>query len=100
MSDNLPVLRGGFFTAKVEREAEKELERVRARAAVAAYRDRAEIVRVTGTTKQGMQAAYDICAEEALLAPSDPLVQARVRVIADAGALCIAGIVKDAGRGF
>jgi len=100
MPDNLPVLRGGFFATRAEREAEKALERVRAQTTIAAYRDRAEIARVAETTKVGMRAAYDICAEEALLAPSDPLVQARVRVIADAGALCIAGIVKDAGSRF
>lgn len=100
MSDNLPILRGGFLATKAERQAEKALEQIRVSATVAMLRDQAEIARISATTKRGMQAVHHISAEEALLAPSDPLVQARIRVIADAGALCIAGVVHNAGVGL
>lgn len=100
MPSNLPVRRSVLLPTKIERQLGKEMERINARAAAAAYRDCAEIARIRDTTKVGMRAAYDICNEEALLAPSDPLVQARIRIIADAGALCIADIVKDARVGF
>jgi uncharacterized protein YcaQ len=99
-TSNLPARRGGLFPTKTDRQVERAREHVNVRATVAALCDRAEIVRIRETTKCGMRAACDISAEEALLAPSDPLVQARVRVIADAGALCIAGVVKDAAEGF
>jgi hypothetical protein len=95
MSDNLPALSGGLFLSKTDRQVSRALEQINAHATVAMLRDRAKISRAAQTTKHGMRAAYDISADEALLAPSDPLVQARIRVIADAGALCIAGIVKD-----
>lgn len=100
MSSNLPVRRGGLLPTKVQRQLSKELERISAQVAAAAYQDRTEIVRARETTKLGMRAAFDISNEEALLAPSDPLMQARVRIMADAGALCIADIVKDARTAF
>lgn len=100
MPDHLPAVTGGLFPTKTERQLEKEVERISARATVAIVRDRAELARIGATTKLGMRIACDVSADEALLAPSDPLVQARVRLIADAGSLCIAGVVKDAGAGF
>jgi hypothetical protein len=86
--------------SRAERQLEQTRAQINARATVAMLRDRAEIARIRETTKVGMRAAYDISAEEALLSPSDPLLQARVRVIADAGALCIAGVVADARERF
>jgi hypothetical protein len=100
MSNNLPVRRGGLLPTRAERQLGKELERISARNAVVAFGDFAEIARIRDTTKAGMRAAFDICNEEALLSPGDPLAQVRVRIIADAGALCIADVVKDARMGL
>jgi len=100
MPSNLPALRGGLFPTRAEKQIERAAEQINARATVAMLCDRAEIARVRETTKAGLRAVHAISAEEALLAPNDPLTQARLRVVADAGALCIAGIVRDAGDGF
>jgi hypothetical protein len=99
MPDNLPARIGGLFPSRAARALERDAEQIHARATVAMLRDRAEIVRVRETTKAGVRAVHAISAEEVLLAPADPLTQARLRVVADAGALCIAGIVADAGDG-
>jgi hypothetical protein len=100
MSDNLPALTGGLFPSKLDRQVAKALSQIDASASVAARRDLARLERVAQTTQHGMVAVSHLASVEAALMEATPHAAGRIHAVACAGAIQIASIVHEAGRGF
>lgn len=96
--DRLPVVRGGLYPARLDRQTGRALERLHAGAELARYRDHLRIERVAEAAERGQAAVAHISAMEAVLVQSVPHAQDRLRQIADAGAVGIARVVLESGR--
>jgi hypothetical protein len=99
MPHNLPVLTGGLLPARLDRQVSKALSHIDAAVIVASHRDQARLDRIAGTTERGMVRAAQIGVLEATLSQMAPNAAAYVHASAVAGAISIAGVVHDAGRG-
>ena len=99
MPDNLPVLTGGLFPSKLDRQVGRALSQIDAAAMVASHRDQARLDRVAGTAERGMVRAAQLGALEAVLIQSAPHAAGYVHAVTAAGALGIASVVYEAGRG-
>lgn len=100
MADNLPVLTGGLFPSRLDRQLSRALERIDASTALAIHRDQARMDRVAGTAERGMVRAAQLGSLEVALAQSAPHAAGYVHAVATAGALGIASVVYEAGRGI
>jgi hypothetical protein len=100
MSDNLPALTGGLLPYKLDRQVSKAVARIDAASIVASHRDQARLDRIAGTTERGMMRAAQIGVLEATLVQMAPTNAAGyIHASAVAGAINVAGVVHDAGRG-
>lgn len=99
MPHNLPALTGGLLPTRLDRQVSKALVQIDAASIVASHRDQARLDRIAGTTERGMVRAAQIGVLEATLAQMAPNAAAYVHASAVAGAISIAGVVHDAGRG-
>jgi hypothetical protein len=96
----LPVTySGGFGLSRVDRQISRALAQIDAAALVASHRDQARLDRVAGTAERGMVRACQLGALEAALIQSSPNAAGYVHAITTAGALGIASVVYEAGRG-
>jgi hypothetical protein len=100
MSDDLPALAGGLLPYRLDRQVSKALARTEAASRVARHRDQARLDLIAGTTRDGMLHAAQIGALEAALVQMAPGAASYVHASAVAGAISIAGVVQDAGRGI
>jgi len=89
----------GLALTKIDRQVSRALAQVDAAALVASHRDRAQIDRVAGTTEHGMLRAAQLGALEGALIQTSPLSASYVHTVAVGGALGIAAVVYEAGRG-
>jgi len=99
MSDNPPALTGGLLPYKLDRQVSKAVARTEAESKVVRHRDQVRMGLIAGTTNEGMMIAAQIGAMEAALAQATPWAASYVHISAVAGAMNIAGVVQDAGRG-
>ena len=100
MSDNLPALTGGLLPYRLDRRVSKAVARIDAESRVARHRDQARLNLIAGTTRDGMIIAAQIGVLEAALVQTAPGAAAYVHASAVAGAIGIAGVVHDSGRGI
>lgn len=99
MSDLLPARTQSFFLdKKTGRQLSKAVERVDAEAVVARRVDLKSIERVAEATEKGMTAVAHLTAVESMLIGTVPLAEARLRAVADGGAVAISRIVLESGR--
>jgi hypothetical protein len=89
----------GFGLSTVDRQVSRALARIDAAALVASHQDQARIDRVAGTTEHGMVRACQLGLLEAGLIQHAPHAAGYVHAAATAGAMGIASVVYDAGRG-
>ena len=99
MPDNLPALTGGLLPSRLERQVGRALSQIDAASMVASHRDQARLDRVAGTAERGMVRAAQLGALEAALIQSAPNAAGYVHAVTTAGALGIASVVYEAGRG-
>jgi hypothetical protein len=99
MSDNLPALTGGLLPYRLDRQVSKAVARTEASSRVARHRDQARLDLIAGTTRDGMMHAAQIGALEAALVQMAPGAAGYIHASAVAGAIGIASVVQDAGRG-
>lgn len=97
MSDLLPVRPKALFSSALDRRLGRALELADAEAALARRVDLARIERVAQATENGMAAVAHIAAVESMLIQTVPLAEARLKAVADGGALAISRIVMQAG---
>jgi hypothetical protein len=90
---------GGLLPSRLDRQVAKALEQIDAQQLVAMRRDQARIDRVAGTAERGMVRAAQLGVLEATLAQMAPSAAAYVHASVVGGAIGIAGVVHDAGRG-
>lgn len=96
----LPVpYSNGFGLSNVDRRVFRALAQIDGAALVASHRDQARIDRVAGTTEHGMVRACQLGVLEAGLIQSAPYAAGYVHAVATAGAMGIAAVVYEAGRG-
>ncbi len=96
----LPVpYSSGFGLTKTDRQISRALAQIDAATLVASHRDQARLDRVAGTAERGMMRACQIGILEAGLIQSAPYAAGYVHVVATAGAMGIASVVYEAGRG-
>ncbi|HEX3510041.1 MAG TPA: hypothetical protein VHT27_02970 [Solirubrobacteraceae bacterium] len=100
MTDQLPVLAGGLLPSTLERKVNRAMARTDAALAIAVHRDQARLDRVATTAERGMVRAAHIGTLEAALIQTAPHAAGYVHASAVAGAIGIAGVVHDAGRGL
>lgn len=99
MSDNLPTLTGGLLPYRLDRQVTKALSRIDAATMVAVRRDEARLDRIAGTAERGMVRAAQLGVLEGTLAQAAPNAAGYIHASAVAGAISIAGVIHDAGRG-
>lgn len=99
MPDNLPALSGGLLPYRLDRHVSKAVARIDAASMVARHQDQARLDLIAGTTYDGMRHAAQIGALEAALVQMAPGAAGYIHASAVAGAINIAGVVHDAGRG-
>lgn len=99
MSDHLPALTGGLLPAKRDRQVSRALAQIDAASLVAIHGDQARMDRIAGTAERGMVRAAQIGSLEATLIQMVPTAAGYIHASAVAGAINIAGVVHDAGRG-
>ncbi len=99
MPDNLPVLTGGLLPSRLDRQVGRALSQIDAASTVASHRDQARLDRIAGTTERGMVRAAQVGVLEATLVQMAPNAGGYIHASAVAGAISIAGVVHDAGRG-
>jgi len=97
MSDFLPVRSGSLFPSTLDRQLRRSLERVDAETTLGRRRDLARIERVAQAAENGMAAVAHISAVETMLIEAAPLAEARLKAVADGGALAISRIVMQSG---
>jgi hypothetical protein len=94
---NLPAHHNGLFPARIGHKLEKAFEQQEAQALVRKRDDQLRIARVEETTARGLVAVAQISSLEATLVRAAPHAEGRLRAIADAGTVGIAGIVARSG---
>jgi hypothetical protein len=99
MPDNLPALSGGLLPSKLDRQVSKALARIDASSMVATHGDQVRLDRIAGTAERGMMRAAQIGVLEVTLAQMAPNAAGYIHASAVAGAINLAGVVHDAGRG-
>jgi hypothetical protein len=99
MSGSL-VPTGSLLPSKLDRQVARALAQIDGAALIACHQDRARIDRMAGTTEHGMVRAAQIGALEGVLLQSAPQSTGYVHAVACAGAIGIAAVVYDAGRGL
>lgn len=96
----LPVpYSNGFGLSNVDRRVSRALAQIDAAALVASHRDQVRLDRVAGTAERGMVRACQLGVLEQALIQSAPNAAGYVHAVTTAGALGIASVVYDAGRG-
>lgn len=98
---NLPVPAGfgdGLSSRAVTRQASREVARARAYGSVVSAGETAKIEAVAQVTEAALLATSHISAMEALLVSRTPHAEARLKHIADAGCVGMAGVVFETGR--
>jgi hypothetical protein len=99
MSSSL-VPTGGLLPSKLDRQVSRALARIDGAALVASHQDQVRLDRVATTTERGMIRAAQIGALEGALVQSAPQSVGYVHAVACAGAVGIAAVVYEAGRGL
>ena len=99
MSDNLPAPTGGLLPYRLDRQVSKTVARIDAVSLVARHHDQSRLDLIAGTTRDGMLHAAQIGALEVALVQMAPGAAGYIHASAVAGAIGIAGVVQDAGRG-
>jgi hypothetical protein len=99
MSDNLPAHSGGLLPYRLDRQVSKAIARTEAASKVARHRDQVRMGLIAGTTNEGMMIAAQIGTLEAALAQAEPWAVSYVKISAAAGAMNIASVVQNSGRG-
>jgi hypothetical protein len=99
MPDNLPALSGGLLPSRLGRQVSKALVQIEAASMVASHRDRARLDRIASTTERGMVRAAQVGVLEATLGQMAPNAVGYIHASAIGGAISIACVVHDAGRG-
>ena len=98
MSSSL-VLSGGLLPSTLDRQVSRALARIDGAALVASHQDQVRLDRVATTTERGMVRAAQIGVLEGALAQGSPQSAGYVHAVACAGAIGIAAVVYEAGRG-
>jgi hypothetical protein len=99
LMNNSLVLSGGLLPSRTSRQVARALEQIDAAQLVALHRDQARLDRVATTAERGMLRAAQLGVLETALVQMEPNSAAYVHASAVGGALGIAGVVHDAGRG-
>jgi hypothetical protein len=97
MSSYLPEPRNGLFPSRLGHKLERAFEHQEAQALVNRHDDRLRIGRVEEATARGLVAVAQLSGLEATLVRAAPHAEGRLRAIADAGTIGIAGIVARSG---
>lgn len=97
MSPFLPARSGGLPPRGIDRRLGRALEHVDGEAVLANRVDLARIERVAQATENGMAAVAHIAAVETMLVATVPVAEARLKAVADGGALAISRIVMHSG---
>ncbi len=90
---------GGLLPSKLDRQVSRALAQIDGAALVANHGDQARLDRVATTTERGMIRAAQLGALEGVLMQSAPQSAGYVHAVACAGAIGIAAVVYEAGRG-
>ncbi len=98
MSSSL-VPTGGLLPSTFDRQVSRALARIDGAALVASHQDQVRLDRVATTTERGMIRAAQLGALEGVLAQSSPQAAGYVHAVTCAGAIGIATVVYEAGRG-
>jgi hypothetical protein len=98
MSSSL-IPTGGLLPSTLDRQVSRALARIDGAALIASHQDQVRLDRVATTTERGMIRAAQLGALEGALAHSAPQSAAYVHAVACAGAIGIAAVVYEAGRG-
>jgi hypothetical protein len=99
MSSSL-IPTGGLLPSTLDRQVSRALARIDGAALIASHQDQARLDRVATTTERGMIRAAQLGALEGALAHSSPQSAGYVHAVACAGAIGIAAVVYEAGRGL
>ena len=97
MTRHLPEPRSGLFPARINNRLGKQLEGMDAHALAVRHGDALAFARVEEATTRGLIAVGQISSLEAGLVRAVPHAEGRLRAIADAGTIGIAGIVARSG---
>jgi hypothetical protein len=97
MSQYLPEPRNGLFPARINNKLDRQIERMDAQALAVQHADQLRIGRVEQATARGLVAVAQISSLEATLTQAVPHAEGRLRAVADAGTISIAGIVARSG---
>ena len=92
-----PEPHNGLFPARVNHKLARRLERMDAQALAAQHADQLRIGHVEQAAARGLVAVAQISSLEAVLVRAAPHAEGRLRVVADAGTISIAGIVARSG---
>ncbi len=100
MTDLIPLPSSGLglYPTRVERKTNRALERVRAEQAVFVAQQTAKVESIAEVTETALLAVSHISAVEALLISRTPHAEARLRNIADLGAVGLADLVLKTHR--
>jgi hypothetical protein len=88
----------GLFPAGASRKLARQLERLDAQALAVQHHDSLRIGRVEQAATHGLVAVAQISGVEASLGQIAPHAAGRLRAVADAGTIGIAGVVARSGR--
>lgn len=99
MSNNLVPI-GSFLPSRTDRSVNRALSQVRAHQAVVTAQETAKLEIIGDVTEAALMTASHITAVEIMLAQRtpDPVSQARLRAVADAGVLGLAEVVMKTAR--
>lgn len=92
-----PEPHNGLFPARVNNKLGRQLERMDAQALAVQHADQLRVGRVEQATVRGLVAVAQISSLEATLVRAVPHAEGRLRAVADAGTISIAGIVACSG---
>ncbi len=97
MSNYHPEPHNGLFPVRVNHKLGRQLERMDAQALAVQHADQLHIGRVEQATARGLVAVAQLSSLEAVLVRAAPHAEGRLRAVADAGTISIAGIVARSG---
>jgi hypothetical protein len=97
MTQYLPEPRRGLLPDRLGDRLDRALQHQEARALIQKRDDQLRLARVEEATARGLVAAGQIASLEATLARAVPHAEGRLRAIADAGTIGIAGLVARSG---
>lgn len=105
--DYLPASAARRLPSRMRRRIDREMRKVDEAiqeigiaASLATYQDGVRVDRIARTTEHGMVRAAQLGALEHALSQANPSAAGYVHAVACAGAIGIAGVVHEAGRGF